>query len=122
MQFTKYLEGQFDALIKSIWWIVDEKLGRMAHPAIRGNRNIITNTFDCLEHLWDTVTIRLTLAVVAPYVLHYLHYIGSPSGLAIRLLIFGLVWPWVYRIVIYNPFLDPLRHLPGPKVANIVSC
>jgi hypothetical protein len=110
-----FIEGQVDALINSIWWNLDEKYGRTT-LSNNPNPSFLTTMLDTLHHAWDTLLLRLTLAFVAPYVLRLFTLVEDPFRVGMKLVTFGLVWPWIYRIFIYNMFLDPLRHLPGPKV------
>jgi hypothetical protein len=112
---TSFIEGQLDALINSIWWNLDEKYGRTTHSN-NPNPNLLTTILDTLHQAWDTLLLRLTLAFVAPYILGLFTVIEDPFRVGMKLVTFGLLWPWIYRIFIYNMFLDPLRHLPGPKV------
>jgi hypothetical protein len=111
-----FMEGQFDALVNSMWWNLDEKYGRTSHSN-NPNPNLLTPFLNTLRHAWDTLLLRLTLVFVAPYILGLFTVIEDPFYVGLKLVTFGLLWPWIYRIFIYNMFLDPLRHLPGPKVS-----
>ena|ERR1700737_4975243 len=110
-------EAKVDAFTHAIFWNLDEKIVRSKYRTFHKN-NPFLFAIDCLEYMWETVTIRLSLAFIAPYILRHFEVVEDPSGLAKKLLIFGIVWPWIYRSFIYNVFLDPLRHLPGPKVVH----
>lgn len=111
-----FLEGQIDALVNTIWWTIDRKYGHVARPPIRESPNIFVQIFDQIERIWDSVATRLTLAFAVPYVLQYATAVENPFRMGIWLVGLCIVLPWVYHIFIYTPFIDPLRHLPSPKV------
>jgi len=111
-----FFEAQVDALVNTIWWTLDEKFGRIARPRFRSNPSLLTKTHDDLQRVWDSVAMRLSLAFFFPHFLKSFVDIERPYQIGMILLGFCVVWPWVYSILIYTPFLDPLRKLPAPKV------
>ena len=113
-----FLEAQLDALANTIWWSLEEKLGRTAHPPIRHNPSLVIRALDNLTWLWDSVAMRTTLAFLFPHFLKRFVEIDKPYQLSVILVLFCVVWPWIYQIFIYIPFFDPLRHLPSPKVVS----
>src|SRR5579871_4411764 len=102
-----YIEGHIDALANTIWWALELKFGRLAHARTGLRPNFFTVVINWFRRIWDSVAIRLVLAVVLPYILHYILDIQNPSQLALGFLIVSLISPWIYQIFIYNPFLDP---------------
>lgn len=114
-----FFEAQIDAFLNTVWWTLDEKFGRTARPKVRENPTFLTDIIDGLVQIWDSVVARLSIAFFTPYILRYIGVIKDPMWVSLRLGLFCIVWPWIYQIFIYVPFLDPLRHLPGPKVSNL---
>ena len=111
-----FFEGQFDAFTNALWGIWDQKLGKRLNPQVSENPGLLTAAFDQVEQIWDSVMMRLSFAFLAPYVLRYFVAIEDPCRLALRLVGFCIVWPWIYQCFIYTWFLDPLRYFPSPKV------
>jgi len=111
-----FLEAQVDALVNTIWWTLEEKLGRTTRPPIRHNPSLVTKTLDDLTRIWDSVAMRTSLAFFFPHFLKSFVEIDKPYRMSVILVLFCIVCPWIYQIFIYLPFLDPLRHLPSPKV------
>jgi hypothetical protein len=111
-----FVEAQIDAFVNTMWWSLDQKFGRLIRPRCRENRNILIAAIDQLEQIWDSVATRLTIAFTLPYILQYFDVVENPFRIGMGLVGFSIVWPWVYQIFIYTRFLDPLRHLPAPKV------
>ena len=108
--------AQVDALINTIWWTLDERFGRTTRPPIRRDPSLLTRALDDCTRLWDSLVMRLSLAFFLPHFLQSFVEIEKPYRTSLILVLFCVVWPWVYQIFIYLPFLDPLRHLPSPKV------
>jgi hypothetical protein len=116
-----FIEAQIDAFTNTIWWSLDEKFGRVIRPSIRQNPSIFTLASGHIQRTWDSVSMRLTLAFVLPYIFRYVMTVENPFRLGLGLVGFCIVWPWIYQIFIYSWFLDPLRHLPAPKARSCVS-
>lgn len=112
-----FLEAQLDAFTNSIWWSFDEKFGRTTRPKVHENPTLVTATGDFLQRIWDSVALRLVLAFAVPYSLRYLMVIKDAFSIGLGLAAFCIVWPWIYQIFIYTRFIDPTRHLPGPRVS-----
>jgi hypothetical protein len=115
-----FLEAQLDAFTNSVWWSFDEKFGRTTRPKVHDNPTILNATSDLLQKAWDSVAIRLTMAFVVPYSFRFVMVIKDPLRMGLALVGFCIVWPWIYQIFIYTRFLDPTRHLPGPKVPCLI--
>src|SRR5271155_271269 len=111
-----FFEAQVDALSNAIWWTLEEKFGRTTHPRVRSNPTILIRTLDDFQRIWDFVAMRLSLAFFLPHCLKSFVEIESPYRVGMVLILVCVIWPWVYLILIYTPFLDPLRKLPAPKV------
>ena len=111
-----FFEGQVDALVNTMWWSLDEKFGRTTRPRVRSNPTTLTRTLDDFQRIWDSVAMRLSLAFFLPHFLKSFVEIESPYRIGMVLVLVCVIWPWVYSILIYLPFLDPLRKLPAPKV------
>jgi hypothetical protein len=114
-----FVEAQIDAFSNTMWWSLDQKFGRVIRPRIYENPNILSRVVDQLQQIWDSVAIRISIAFAIPYVLRYFVFVENPFRVGMGLVGFCIVWPWVYQIFIYTWCLDPLRHLPGPKVPII---
>jgi hypothetical protein len=110
-----FLEGQFDAFFNSLWWSLDEKFGK-ARKSHR-KKSFFSSSVGSVWRIWDNVILRLALAASAPYLLGIFIPVAAPGNVALKTLVVCIVGPWLYRIWIYNPFFDPLRHLPEAKAA-----
>lgn len=111
-----FVEAQIDAFVNTMWWSLDQKFGRLIRRRRPENRNTLIAAIDQLEQIWDSVATRLSIAFTLPYILQYVDVVENPFRVGMGLVGFCIVWPWVYQIFIYTRFLDPLRHLPAPKV------
>ena len=114
-----FVEAQIDAFVNTMWWSLDQKFGRVIRPPCRENPNGLITAVDRLQQVWDSVATRLTIAFALPYILRYVVVVENPFRVGVGLIGFCILWPWIYQIFIYTRFLDPLRHLPGPKVSII---
>jgi len=110
-----WLEGLIDSFVNTLWWSLDQKLGRTNNPIVRQNPSILTIAGDSFQKIWDNTWLRLTLGFLAPYILRQYMEIDNPFKLGLWGVAIAFIWPWIYQICIYTWFLDPLRNLPGPK-------
>jgi hypothetical protein len=111
-----FWEGQLDALVNTFWWTFDEKFGRMAQHSASGNDSRFAALKWHLERLLLSIRWRVALVFSLPYVLGVVVPVEDKWGLAWKCVVWVLVLPWIWRGLFYVRFLDPLRHLPGPKV------
>jgi len=111
-----FWEGQMDALVNTLWWTFDEKFGRMAHRSPSRGDSLFAVLKWHAERLSLSVPWRIALAFSLPYVLGVAIPVADKWGQAWKCVALVLVWPWIWRSFVYVRFLDPLRHLPGPKV------
>ena len=110
------LEAQADALFNTIWWTMDQKFGRTNRLKAFVPDSVMGRFRRQARMIWDTVWLRVVLAYSLPYVLGWFVEVEDPANLGRRLVLCSVFGPWIYHIFIYTWFLDPLRHLPGPKV------
>lgn len=113
-----YIEGHIDALANTVWWTLDLKFGRLVRHQFSSHPSFLTSVIDHLQRIWDSVAIRLALTIIFAYVFHYIFAVQHPLQLALKFIVICLTAPWLYQILIYTHFLDPLRNLPGPKVRS----
>ena len=111
-----FWEGQIDALANTLWWTFDEKFGRMAHHSPSEDEPVLELLKGHVERVCLSVPWRVGIAFCIPYIARLAMDVRDPWDQAWKCVLFVLVWPWIHHAFIYTKFLDPLRHLPGPKV------
>ena len=105
-----------DAFANTLWWTFDEKFGRMTHHSPRENESLLALLKGLVERISLSVPWRVSIAFCIPFIARLVTDVPDPWDQACKCVLFVLVWPWIYHAFIYTKFLDPLRHLPGPKV------
>jgi hypothetical protein len=118
---SSFIEGQADALFNTIWWHSDSKFGltnRIKHSA---PGSTVGRLWREARLVWYNVLLRASLLLMLPYVLAVFCALDRPGRLGMQLACASVTVPWIYHICIYTWFLDPLRHLPGPKVSCLIN-
>jgi hypothetical protein len=113
-----FWEDQMDALIDTLWWAFDEKFGCMALHSASSKDSLFATLKGHDERLSFPIPWRIALAFSLPYVLGVVIIVEDKWRLAWKCVVWVLVWPCIWQGLFYVRFMDPLRHLPEPKVAS----
>ena len=115
-RLSSLLEDQADALLSTFWWHADQKYGRTTRLEASIPRTTLGRIYRQARLIWENLLLRMALFYTLPYVLSVSVELERPGRLGGQLALLSFLAPWFYHIFIYTWFLDPLRHLPGPKV------